>query len=106
MLNLDFDDGYGATALDVSVSLGFDDLSMLLIESNAKLNTKTGDSGLKFPGKSERYAKRKEIAELLQAATTKQCPQVRTSPSTRVRTWRGVFSRRLFLVHPFAQCHR
>ena len=40
--NLDLDDGYGATALSSSVYSGFDDLSLLLISSNAKLDTKTG----------------------------------------------------------------
>jgi len=40
--NLDLDDGYGATALSSSVYSGFDDLSLLLISSSAKLDTKTG----------------------------------------------------------------
>ena len=40
--NLDHDDGYGATGLYHSAYNGFDDLSLLLIESNAKLETKTG----------------------------------------------------------------
>jgi len=40
--NLDLDDGYGATALSSSVYSGFDDLSLLLISSNAKIDTKTG----------------------------------------------------------------
>ncbi len=40
--NLDLDDGYGDTALSSSVYSGFDDLSLLLISSNAKIDTKTG----------------------------------------------------------------
>ena len=40
--NADLDDGYGCTALAASVYLGYDDLSLLLISSNAKLDTKTG----------------------------------------------------------------
>lgn len=40
--NLDLDDGYGATALSASVYNGFEELSLLLISSNAKLDTKTG----------------------------------------------------------------
>lgn len=40
--NRDLDDGYGDTALSGSVYSGFDDLSLLLISSNAKLDTKTG----------------------------------------------------------------
>ena len=39
--NLDHDDGYGDTALSASVYNGFDDLSLLLISSNAELDTKT-----------------------------------------------------------------
>ena len=39
--NLDLDDGYGTTALYRSAYNQFDDLSLLLIASNAKLNTKT-----------------------------------------------------------------
>jgi ankyrin repeat protein len=39
---LDLDDGYGATALSSSVYNGFDNLSLLLISSNAKLDTQTG----------------------------------------------------------------
>jgi ankyrin repeat protein len=39
---LDLDDGYGGTALAASVYNGYDDLSLLLIESNAKINTRTG----------------------------------------------------------------
>ena len=39
--NLDLDDGYGSTPLSSSVYSGFDDLSLLLISSNAKLDTKT-----------------------------------------------------------------
>jgi len=40
--NLDSHDGYGATALSSSVYSGFDGLSLLLILSNARLDTKTG----------------------------------------------------------------
>ena len=39
--NLDLDDGYGSTPLSSSVYNGFDDLSLLLISSNAKLDTRT-----------------------------------------------------------------
>lgn len=39
--DLDLDDGYGSTALDSSVYSGFDDLSLLLISSGAKLDTVT-----------------------------------------------------------------
>lgn len=40
--DLDLDDGVGATALYESIYNGFDDLSLLLIASDAKLDTKTG----------------------------------------------------------------
>ncbi len=40
--NTDLDDGYGSTALSASVYSGYDDLSLLLISSNAKIDTKTG----------------------------------------------------------------
>ena len=40
--NTDLDDGYGDTALSESVDSGYDDLSLLLIASNAKIDTKTG----------------------------------------------------------------
>ncbi len=40
--NTDLDDGYGSTALSSSVYRGYDDLSLLLISSNAKIETKTG----------------------------------------------------------------
>ncbi len=40
--NLDLDDGYGSTALSYSIYFGFDSLSLLLIESGANPNTKTG----------------------------------------------------------------
>jgi len=40
--NLDADDGYGDTALSASIYNGFDDLSLLLIEYGAKIDTKTG----------------------------------------------------------------
>ena len=40
--NTDLDDGYGSTALSSSVYHGYDDLSLLLISSNAKIETKTG----------------------------------------------------------------
>jgi hypothetical protein len=40
--NLDANDGYGATALAGAIYLGYDDLALLLIESNAAVNTKTG----------------------------------------------------------------
>ena len=39
---LNLDDGYGATALASSVYSGFDDLSLLLIKSDANIETKTG----------------------------------------------------------------
>ena len=39
--NLDLEDGYGSTPLSSSVSSGFDDLSLLLISSDAKLDTRT-----------------------------------------------------------------
>ncbi|MGD9722033.1 MAG: ankyrin repeat domain-containing protein [Pirellulales bacterium] len=39
---LDLDDGHGATALYSAVYLGYDDLALLLIASNAAVNTKTG----------------------------------------------------------------
>lgn len=41
-IDLDLDDGYGATALSLSIYNGFDDLSLLLIKSGAKIDTKTG----------------------------------------------------------------
>ncbi|MEQ1829286.1 MAG: ankyrin repeat domain-containing protein [Pirellula sp.] len=40
--NTDLDDGYGGTALSASVYSGYDVLSLLLISSNAKIDTKTG----------------------------------------------------------------
>ena len=40
--NTDLEDGYGSTALSASVYRGYDDLSLLLISSNAKIDTKTG----------------------------------------------------------------
>src|SRR5262245_34726221 len=40
--NLDLDDGHGATALYDAIYEGYDDLALLLIESGAKVNTKTG----------------------------------------------------------------
>jgi hypothetical protein len=40
--DLDSDDGFGATALYCSVQNRFHELSLLLVESNAKLDTKTG----------------------------------------------------------------
>lgn len=40
--NTDLDDGYGDTTLSASVYSGYDDLSLLLISSNAKIDTKTG----------------------------------------------------------------
>ena len=40
--NLDVDDGYGATALSASIYNGFDNLSLLLISSGARIDTKTG----------------------------------------------------------------
>ncbi len=39
---IDLDDGYGGTALDGSVQNGYDDLALLLIASNARINTRTG----------------------------------------------------------------
>ena len=40
--NTDLDDGYESTALSESVYSGYDELSLLLISSNAKIDTKTG----------------------------------------------------------------
>ena len=40
--DLDLDDGVGATALSRAVYLGYEQLSLLLIESGAEINTKTG----------------------------------------------------------------
>ncbi len=40
--NTDLDDGYGDTALSSSVYNGYDDLSLLLVSSNAQIDTKTG----------------------------------------------------------------
>ncbi len=40
--NLDLEDGYGATALSAAIDNRYDDLALLLIASNAKVNTKTG----------------------------------------------------------------
>src|SRR5436190_7951472 len=40
--NLDFDDGHGASALAAAIVEGYEDLALLLIESGAKVNTKTG----------------------------------------------------------------
>ena len=40
--NTDLDNGYGDTALAASVYSGYDDLSLLLISSSAKIDTKTG----------------------------------------------------------------
>lgn len=40
--DLDSDDGFGATALYCSVQNRFHELSLLLVESNAELDTKTG----------------------------------------------------------------
>src|SRR5262245_42181777 len=40
--NLDLDDGYGATALYDAIYAGYDELALLLIESGANVNTKTG----------------------------------------------------------------
>jgi hypothetical protein len=39
---LNADDGYGATAVNEAVYLGFQDLALFLIEKKAKVNTKTG----------------------------------------------------------------
>jgi ankyrin repeat protein len=41
-VDLDLDDGYGATALYVAVYNEFNDLAMLLMDSGANVNTKTG----------------------------------------------------------------
>ncbi|MCC9641555.1 ankyrin repeat domain-containing protein [Rhodopirellula sp. JC740] len=41
-VDLDVDDGRGATALASSIYNGFDDLSLLLIAAGAKIDTKTG----------------------------------------------------------------
>lgn len=40
--NLDFDDGYGSTALAEAVYHNYEDMAIFLIKSGAKINTKTG----------------------------------------------------------------
>ena len=40
--NLDLDDGFGSTALDGATSNGYEAMALLLIESDAKIDTKTG----------------------------------------------------------------
>ena len=40
--DLDLDDGYGSTALSQSVYFNYENLAILLIESGAKIDTKTG----------------------------------------------------------------
>ena len=40
--DLDSDDGYGSTALDGATSNGYEAVALLLIESGAKIDTKTG----------------------------------------------------------------
>lgn len=41
-VNLDLDDGYGATALYEAIYNSYDEMALLLIEAGAKVNTKTG----------------------------------------------------------------